>query len=91
MAQDDTALALRSYSSPPVTPSDELVPRDEFIQIIGATDSRGETIIGAPIGMKRVLATIYRVLGIDPTTTFPDHRGRPQVVLDDQEPVPGLL
>jgi len=58
VAQDDTALALRSISSSPVTPSDELVPRDEFIQIIGATDNKASGLLrvllarcrpGAPI------------------------------------------
>jgi site-specific recombinase len=58
VAQDDTALALRRISSSPVTPSDELVPRDEFIQIIGATDNKASGLLrvllarcrpGAPI------------------------------------------
>jgi hypothetical protein len=60
-------------------------------QIIGATDSRGERPVGRPIPISNVLATLYRVLGIDPATTFPDHSGRPQYVLDDREPVRGLL
>lgn len=60
-------------------------------QVIGATDSRGEAIIGNPIGMKSVLATVYRVLGINTTTTIPDHNGRPQFVLDDREPLTDLL
>ena len=60
-------------------------------QTIGATDDRGETIIGKPIGMKNVLATVYKVLGIDPSLTFNDHRGRPQMILDEHEPVAGLL
>ena len=60
-------------------------------QVIGATDSRGEVVLGNPIGMKSVLATVCRVLGIDPATTLPDHNGRPQVVLDDREPLSALL
>ncbi len=60
-------------------------------QIIGATDPRGETVVGGPIGMKHVLTTVYRVLGIDPSITFPDFNGRPQVVLDEQEPLAALL
>ena len=59
-------------------------------QVIGATDSRGERVIGKPIGMQNVLATVYGHLGIDPATTFLDHNGRPQYVLEDREPVPGL-
>jgi hypothetical protein len=60
-------------------------------QVIGATDARGEAVVGNPIGMKNVLATVYRVLGIDPGITIPDHNGRPQLVLDDQQPVSALL
>lgn len=60
-------------------------------QIIGATDEKGEVIIGKPIGMKCIIETIYRELGIDSTLTFLDHRGRPQMILDEQETVAGLL
>jgi hypothetical protein len=60
-------------------------------QVLGATDARGEAVIGNPIGMKNVLATVYRVLGIDPALTIPDHNGRPQVILDDRAPLAGLL
>ena len=41
--------------------------------------------------MQNVLATLYRVLGIDPAATIPDYQGRPQYILDDREPVSGLL
>ena len=60
-------------------------------QIVGATDGRGEQIIGKPIGMQSVLATVYRQLGIDPATTIPDYNGRPQVLLDDQAPLGALV
>jgi hypothetical protein len=60
-------------------------------QTIGATDGRGEQVVGAPIRIQNVLATLYGVLGIDPATTFLDHNGRPQYVLDDREPVAGLV
>ncbi len=60
-------------------------------QIIGATDARGEHVVGKPIRMQNVLATLYRVLDIDPGTTFPDFTGRPQYVLEDHEPVTKLL
>ena len=39
----------------------------------------------------RVLATLYRILGIDPAMTFMDYNGRPQYVLEDRVPVHGLL
>jgi hypothetical protein len=60
-------------------------------QIIGATDSRGERARGKPIRMQNVLASLYPLLGIDPTVTVPDHSGRPQYLLDDREVVAGLV
>jgi hypothetical protein len=60
-------------------------------QIVGATDERGEQVVGKPIRMQNVLATLYHVLGIDPGTTFPDYNGRPQYVLEDRQPVTELL
>ncbi|MBX3437367.1 MAG: DUF1501 domain-containing protein [Planctomycetaceae bacterium] len=60
-------------------------------QVIGGTDDRGEHVIGTPIRMQNVLATMYHVLGIDPATTFPDHNGRPQYVLEERDVVPGLV
>jgi uncharacterized protein (DUF1501 family) len=60
-------------------------------QIIGATDARGEQVVGNPIGMQSVLATVYHVLGIDASMSLADHNGRPQVLLDDREPISGLL
>jgi hypothetical protein len=60
-------------------------------QVIGATDARGERVVGNPIRMQNVLATLYRLLGIDPGVTFPDYNGRPQYVLEDPRPVGELL
>ena len=60
-------------------------------QVIGATDYRGEQVVGNPIRMQNVLATLYRVLGVDPATTFPDYNGRPQYVLESCQPVMELL
>jgi len=60
-------------------------------QVIGATDRRAESVIGRPISMQNVLSTLYRVLGIDSATTFRDFNGRPQYILEDRQPVEGLL
>ena len=60
-------------------------------QVIGATDGRGDQPVGNPIRIQNVLATLYRILGIDPATTIPDYSGRPQFLLDDREPIPGLM
>jgi len=60
-------------------------------QIIGATDARGEKVIGRPIGLQSVLSTLHHVLGIDPSLTLIDHNGRPQYVLEHREPIVELL
>jgi hypothetical protein len=60
-------------------------------QIIGGTDARGERVLGMPIRMQNVMATLYRVLGIDAGTTIADYNGRPQYVLENREPVSELL
>jgi uncharacterized protein (DUF1501 family) len=60
-------------------------------QVVGATDRRAETPVGRPFAAQNVLATLYHVLGIDPTATLPDHSGRPQYLLDHPEPIAALL
>jgi hypothetical protein len=60
-------------------------------QVVGATDARGEQVKDRPYRVPQVLSTIYRVLGIDPARTFPNHVGRPVPILDDREPVGELL
>ena len=39
----------------------------------------------------QVLATLYKVMGIDPAMTFPNGTGRPMYVLDDRDPVEELV
>jgi len=41
--------------------------------------------------MQNIHATLYHVLGIDPTTTFSDFSGRPLTLLDDPKPIEQLL
>jgi hypothetical protein len=60
-------------------------------QVIGATDAKAERPKGTPYRPQNVLATIYRIFGIDPQTTIPDHTGRPMYVLDDREPIAELV
>lgn len=60
-------------------------------QIIGETDARAERARGSPFTPANVLATLYKLLGIDLATTFPDHSGRPQFLLDGQQPIDELL
>ena len=59
-------------------------------QIIGATDAHGESSTGQPIRIQNVLASVYCVLGIDPSMTFRDFNGRPQYDLENRMPVSGL-
>ena len=60
-------------------------------QVLGQTDARGEQVIGNPIRMQSVLNAVYGMLGVDPATTFEDFSGRPQYLLDDRGPLPGLV
>jgi len=38
-----------------------------------------------------MLATLYQVLGIDPSRTLPDHNGRPMYLLDEREVIKELF
>lgn len=60
-------------------------------QVIGRTDKHAERPVGNPYTPQNLLATLYRTLGIDLTTTFPDHTGRPVHLLDNCEPVKELM
>jgi hypothetical protein len=60
-------------------------------QYVGATSSGGEFPITRPYTPQNILATLYHVLGIDPSATILDHNGRPQPLLDDREPVKELI
>lgn len=59
-------------------------------QVIGETDARGEKARYRPYGSQDVLATLYRYLGIDSTKTLTDHNGRPQLLVDEGEPIAQL-
>lgn len=60
-------------------------------QYVGATDSSGEHPVTRAYTPQNILATLYHVLGIDPSATIPDHNGRPQYLLDDREVVKELV
>jgi hypothetical protein len=60
-------------------------------QVIGETTARGERPRGIPYRPQNVLATLYHVLGIDPTITLPDLTGRPVPLLDDPQPIAELV
>ena len=60
-------------------------------QVVGATDAQGYDVVGPRYSPQNVLATLYGVLGIDPSQTLTDHNGRPQYLLDDREEIAELL
>ena len=60
-------------------------------QAVGATTARGERPKDRPYPVQRVLATLYRAMGIDPAKTFTNGNGRPMYILDDREPVSELV
>jgi Protein of unknown function (DUF1501) len=60
-------------------------------QVIGRTDKLGERPVGNPYTPQNLVATLYRSLGIDLTTTLPDYTGKPVHLLDDCEPIKELL
>ncbi len=60
-------------------------------QVIGETDARAERSTSGAVTFQNIIATIYRVLGIDPGTTLADFSGRPQYLLDECEPIRELV
>ena len=60
-------------------------------QVIGSTNARGEHPKDHPLSPNDLWATVYRHLGIDPDTTFPDHNGRPLPILPFGAPIPELM
>lgn len=60
-------------------------------QVVGATDSRAERPKTHRYGPQNVLATLYHLLGIDPSQTFASAAGRSMYILDEREPVAELL
>lgn len=60
-------------------------------QIVGATTRDGGEPAERPLAIGDLLATIYRVLGIDPRQTLPDRQGRPIALLPAGAPIHELL
>jgi uncharacterized protein (DUF1501 family) len=59
--------------------------------VVGSTNPRGEDPKDRPILPADVLATVYRVLGIDQEAELTDSLGRPSKVLAAGEPIRELL
>lgn len=60
-------------------------------QVVGATNSKAEFPTELPHTPQDLLATIYRHLGIDLSTTLPDYSGRPVYILDSGRPIADLI
>lgn len=60
-------------------------------QIVGSTDRLGTAPASRAVTPANIHATIYKVLGIDPTIHILDHAGRPTPVLEDPTPIHELL
>ena len=60
-------------------------------QVVGSTDRLGEAPLTRPLTPGDLHATIYRVLGVDPSTSFLNHAGRPVPAIDQGEPIAELI
>ena len=60
-------------------------------QVIGETDARAERAVTGATNFQNIMATIYRVLGVDTKEMIADFNGRPQHILTDREPIRALL
>ncbi len=60
-------------------------------QVVGKTTPKAEHPVERPLKPADILATAYRVLGIDPALAFKDHAGRPIPILDEGKPIEELF
>ncbi len=60
-------------------------------RVIGKTDKIAGDVVDTPVSPKDVLATIYHLLGISPTTVLHDRFGRPMAIAGEGRVRPELL
>ncbi len=60
-------------------------------QIVGSTTAKGETPKDRPLRPTDIHATIYHVLGVDPSVSFLNHAGRPVPAIDHGEVIRELV
>ena len=60
-------------------------------QVVGASNAKGEFPIDNPLKPADVLATIYKVLGVDLETHFVNRAGRPVSINNYGQPIRQLL
>ncbi|MCU0703598.1 MAG: DUF1501 domain-containing protein [Fimbriiglobus sp.] len=59
--------------------------------VVGRTSAKAEYPVERPLTPADVLATIYKVMEIDPKQAFKDHTGRPVPLIDDGEAIKELF
>ncbi len=60
-------------------------------QVIGSTDRNGHRPASRPVRPEHIHATVYKLLGIDPTLQLLSRSGRPTPVLEDPTPIEELI
>jgi hypothetical protein len=60
-------------------------------QIVGATSADGGSVKDRPLGPGDLLATIYKVLGIDPESMFPDSQNRTMRLVEEGTAIRELI
>ena len=60
-------------------------------RVVGRTDKHGARVTERPVSPKDILATVYRLLGIDPETHVVDRTGRPLPLVQDAHVVHEML
>ena len=60
-------------------------------QVVGTTDRKGEAPVQRPYTPGDLHTTIYHVLGVDPSTPFLDHSGRPTAAIDHGKVIEELV
>lgn len=58
--------------------------------LVGKTDPTGAEVVDRPVKVPNLLATVYTLIGIDPTKPLPTPTGRPVTIVDSQggDPAP---
>jgi hypothetical protein len=59
--------------------------------IVGSTTAKGETPKDRPLEPRDIHATIYHVLGVDPSVSFLNHAGRPVPAIDQGQVIHELV
>jgi hypothetical protein len=60
-------------------------------QVVGESTSKAERPKSVPYGPEDLMATIFHVLGVDPSAQFKDSSGRPMSMIDTGKPIAELM